>query len=235
LVEPKKVLSLQQQIKTLMKKNLQIEMTKRQTLISSIIFCLNQATGFDDASDLMIERAIAMATSVAKLNIIERFKDYPWVIKQNRTNPTYYQQVSVIGEVVTLSRMGKTCTINYKTYIQEFKVATEDEIIQHLNYLNLSNRPYLQKVVVQDMSGSVSATSHNEQPIKAIKPADADFYCVTLKQGRGCTQYHGTYEQAEKEATRLSKQEKKKAYVLGVVGEVEVVPTTTYETKINKY
>ncbi len=213
----------------------EIELAKRRNVISALIFSLNQATGFDEVSDRMIAKAIDLANSLVESTVLERFKDTPWVIKQNTSNPTYYQQVSVIGEIVTLSRQGKTSTVHYKTYLLEFRQANEAEIIQHLNYLNLSNRPYLQKISIEDNSGSIPANNHNEQPPKLIKPADADFYCVTLKQGRGCTKYHETYEQAEKEATRLSKQENKKAYILGVVGEVEVVPTTTYETKINKY
>ncbi len=212
----------------------ELELAKRQNILSAIIFSLNQVSGLDETSNRMVEKAIALANALAEMSVLERFKDTPWVIKQNTTNPTYYQQVSVIGDVVTLSRQGKTSSLHYKVYMKEFRQANEAEVIQHLNYLNLSNRPYLQKI-----TDSVPAVSHNEQPavkvLKLTKPADANFYCVTLKQGRGCTKYHETYEQAEKEATRLSKQESKPAYILGVVGKVEVVPTTTYETKINKY
>jgi hypothetical protein len=218
-----------------MKKELMLELAKRKNILNGLIFALNQSTGLDETSNMMLARAVTLANALAEMSVLQRFIDTPWVIKQNTTNPTYYQQVSVIGEIVTLSRQGKTSTVHYKTYMKEFRKANEAEVIQHLNYLNLSNRPYLQKIAIEDNSGSIAATSHNEQPIKTVKPADADFYCVTLKQGRGCTKYHQTYEDAEKEATRLSKQEDKKAYILGVVGEVEVVPTTTYETKINKY
>ncbi len=117
--------------------------------------------------------------------------------------------------------------------MKDFIQASEEQIFQHLEYLNKAGHAYISPKI--NIVTSIPATSHYVQPAKAVKPADADFYCVTLKQGRGCTKYHQTYEDAEKEATRLSKQEQKKAYILGVVGEVEVVPTTTYETKINKY
>ncbi len=213
----------------------EIDLAKRRNILRALIFALNQASGLDEVTDIMIGRAITLANDLAEITVLERFKDYPWVIKQNTTNPTYYQQVGVLGEVVTLSRQGKSSTVHYKTYMKEFRKASEAEIIQHLNYLNQNNKPYLQNVVVQDNSGSIAANNHNEQPIKPAKPFDAEFYCVTLKQGRGCTAYHRTYEIAEAEAIRLSKQESKKAYILGVVGEVEVVPTTSYETKIKKY
>lgn len=206
-----------------------IDLAKRKNLINTLIFALSQVTGLDEESDRLILKAVNLANELSEKTVIERFTNFPWVIKNNPTQPTYYQQVSIKGEVVTLARQGKTSVVNYKQYMKDFTTASEAQVIQHLNYLNLAGRPYLKDEVATTKGIRILDYSPK------LKPADADFYCVTLKQGRGCTQYHGSYTQAEKEATRLSKQEKKKAYILGVVGEVEVVPTTTYETKINKY
>lgn len=175
---------------------------------------------------------------LAKLDFMKQFADCAWVIKQNPSQPTYYQLVGVVGKVVTLSRKGTTRMVSLSDFQRDYVEAKEDQVLQHVKYLTDNGIKFLFKPVPCDTSSvpslgfSIPATEHS---IAVTKSTDADFFAVTLKQGRGCTKYHNTYEQAEKEAIRLSKQENKKAYVLGVVGEIEVIPTTTYEVKTQRY
>lgn len=200
-------------------------------------------------SDLSISKQ-KLLDDLSKLDFMTQFKETPWVIKKNPTHPTYYQLISVVGKLVTLSRKGNTRVISYDEFYRDYVEATEDQVLQHIQYLTKNNIKYLFKPVkcdlsdvpVIDFSGSgdtlraiEAGTIKGNTPPAPKKSADADFYCVTLKQGRGCTKYHATYELAETEAVRLSKQENKKAYVLGVVAEIETIPTTTYEVKTKKF
>lgn len=178
----------------------------------------------------------------ARVDFMAQFEDAPWVITQRDSNPWYYQLVSVNGTTSTLSRQGRTKSVSYREFQRDYVVATESQVLQHIEFLTRVGKPFIKKVIPCDTTPILDCSGLDEViPIASkkqtlsVKPKDADFYCVTLKQGRGCTVYHGDYDTAEKEAIRLSKQESKKAYVLGVVGVIDVVPTTTYETKIEKY
>lgn len=175
---------------------------------------------------------------LAKLDFMKQFEDTPWVIKQNPSQPTYYQLISINGKIVTLSRKGVSRTVSYQDFIREYVEAKEAEVLQHVKYLTDNSIKFLLKPVpcntdavphVNFIGGSIPAI----EPVK--KPKNADFFMVTLKQGYGSKVYHETFEIAEAEAIRLSKQENKKAYVLGVVAEIEAIPTTTYEVKTKKY
>lgn len=179
---------------------------------------------------------------LAKLDFMKQFEDTPWVIKQNPSQPTYYQLVSINGKIITLSRKGVTRIVNYQDFYRDYVEAKEAEVLQHVKYLTDNGIKFLFKPVpcnTDDVpyvnfsgGGSIPAIEHSI-PVK--KPKNADFFMVTLKQGYGSKVYHESFEIAEAEAIRLSKQESKKAYVLGVVAEIEAIPTTTYEVKMKKF
>jgi len=210
-------------------------------------------------SDLEITKQ-NLLDDLAKLDFMKQFEKYPWVIKKNPTQPTYYQIISVVGKTVTLSRKGQTKIIAYEAFYRDYVEATEEDVLQHVKYMTDNGIKFLfepvdcsiESKIIIDFSGgsdvlahiaknkakeaiSIPASTLNPITVPVQKSADADFYMVTLKQGYGSKVYHPSYEIAEAEAIRLSKQENKKAYVLGVVGEIEVIPTTTYETKIKNY
>lgn len=179
----------------------------------------------------------------ARVDFMTQFEDAPWVITQRDSNPWYYQLVRVDGTISTLSRHGRTKSVTYREFQRDYVVATESQVLQHIEFLTRVGKPFIKKSIpcdttpILDYSGGLfeAVSTPSKTQTLPVKPKDADFYCVTLKQDRGCTVYHGDYDTAEKEAIRLSKQENKKAYVLGVVGVIDVVPITTYETKIEKY
>jgi hypothetical protein len=191
-------------------------------------------------SDLGISKQ-ALYEDLAKLDFMKQFTTTPWVIKNNPSQPTYYQLVSIVGKVVTLSRKGVTKIVSYQDFYRDYVEAKEDQVLQHVKYLTDNKIKFLfvpipcdtSEVPILNISGTISSIVPIAPKVK--KPANADFFMVTLKQGYGSKVYHESYEIAEKEAIRLSKQENKKAYILGVVGEINVVPTTTYETNIIKY
>lgn len=171
---------------------------------------------------------------------IEQFKDTPWVIKENNLLPTYYQLIGPQPNnksVMVLGRNGSTRNVPYVTFVKDYRPATEAEVKQHIEYLSKVNKPY-----IRPMGGSFPTPKLQTIRIDfgtsvkpKTKPKDADFYSVTLKQGRGCTKYHETYEQAETEAIRLSKEDGKKAYVMGVVGVIEAKLKTTYDVAVAKF
>lgn len=182
----------------------------------------------------------------AKVDFMAQFEDAPWVINIRSGQPWYYQLVGVNGTITTLSRQGRTKNVSYKEFQKDYVVATEAQVLQHIEFMTREGKPFIKKTipvdiqpVILDCSGSLFPDNGlfpiNDSETKVSKPKDADFYTITLKQGRGCSVYHPDYVTAEKEAIQLSKQESKKAYVLGVVGIIDVVPTTTYETKIQKF
>jgi hypothetical protein len=180
----------------------------------------------------------ALYDDLAKLDFMNQFEATPWVIKNNPSQPTYYQLVTIKGQVVTLSRKGINRFVSYKDFYRDYVEAKEDQVLQHVKYLTDNSIKYLFEPIPCDtIKLPVFDLSKSIELVKPMvkKPAYADFFMVTLKQGYGSKVYHESYEIAEKEAIRLSQQENKKAYILGVVGEVNVVPTTTYETNITKY
>lgn len=192
-------------------------------------------------SDLGISKQ-ALYDELAKVDFMKQFTETPWVIKNNPSQPTYYQLVSIVGKVVTLSRKGVTKTVSYQDFYRDYVEAKEDQVLQHVKYLTDNNLKFLfvpvpcdtSEAPILNLTGGLPKSIVPIEP-KVKKPANADFFMVTLKQGYGSKVYHESYEIAEKEAIRLSKQENKKSYILGVVGEIEVIPTTTYETNITKY
>ncbi len=195
----------------------------------------------ESISDLVkIKNELELA--IQKLYFMEQFKDAPWVIVENNGMPWYYQLLTIEKGIATLSRKGRTKVLNHKDVLKNFREATESEVLQHVEFLTRTNGKFIStpipcdlsevKGVIIDFAGGLFPPK--PEPI-VKKPKDADFYCITLKQGRGCTVYHESYDIAEKEAIRLSKQENKKAYVLGVVGVIEAKPTTTYDIKVNKF
>jgi hypothetical protein len=189
-------------------------------------------------SDLGISKQ-ALYDDLAKLDFMKQFIETPWVIKNNPSQPTYYQLISIVGKVVTLSRKGVTRIISYQDFYRDYVEAKEDQVLQHVKYLTDNKIKFLFVPIPCDTS-EVPILDLLDGLYKSIvpkvkKPVNADFFMVTLKQGYGSKVYHESYEIAEKEAIRLSQQENKKSYILGVVGEVNVVSTTTYETNITKY
>lgn len=207
----------------------------------SLIIELNQTI-----KDLGISKQ-NLYDELAKLDFMKQFEDARWVIKQNPTHPTYYQVVSVVGKVVTLSRKGTRRLISLQDFRRDYVEANENEVLQHIKYLTDNSIKFICKPVPCDLNGLPNivfgtkssvlpqiATAQTESYVEP-KPKNADFYMVTLKQGYGSKVYHETYEIAEAEAIRLAKQEQKKAYVLGVVAEIEAKPTTTYEVKTKKF
>lgn len=206
-------------------KNLQVGTSSRNSMVDE----LNQTI-----SDLEITKQ-NLYDDLAKLDFMKQFADSAWVIKQNPKQPTYYQLVEVVGKTVTLSRKGVLRTITYEEFYRDYVEAKETEVLQHVKYLTDNSIPFICKPVPCDTTSipSVGFSIPVTEPVK--KPKNADFFMVTLKQGYGSKVYHETFEIAEGEAIRLSKQENKKAYVLGVVAEIEAIPTTTYEVKTKKF
>jgi hypothetical protein len=213
-------------------KNLQGATSSRNSMVAE----LNQTM-----SDLEISKQ-GLYDELAKLDFMKQFADSPWVIKQNPSQPTYYQLVSVVGKVVTLARKGKSTLVGLANFNADYVEAKEAEVLQHVKYLTDNGITFLYKPVpcntdeipIIDFSGGSDVLKAiAPEPVK--KPKNADFFMVTLKQGYGSKVYHESFEIAEAEAIRLSKQENKKAYVLGVVAEIETVPTTTYEIKTKKF
>lgn len=182
----------------------------------------------------------------AKIDFMSQFDDAPWVITIRSGQPWYYQLVGVNGTITTLSRQGRTKNVSYKEFQKDYVVATEPQVLQHIEFMTREGKPFIKKTIPVDIQPVILDYSHglfpdnglfpiNDSETKVSKSKDADFYTITLKQGRGCTAYHPDYGTAEKEAIRLSKQEGKKAYIMSVVSVVDVVPITSYEIKKTKF
>jgi hypothetical protein len=151
-----------------------------------------------------------------------------WVILQNGTDKgVYYQYVQVIvsGRIgmVSLIRNGNYCNITFDTFNTKYRLAKQSEVEQHLAYLATKKIK------------APTITIKGETPSVKFDPMKCEFYMVTCRGLRGAKVRHTSYDEAEKVAIELAKQENHKTWIVGVVASVEpvtkMIPQTTIEVK----
>ena len=150
--------------------------------------------------------------------IFSQLKSGTWIIE--KSSGTYYQWMKNHSPLSVIARNGEWINCNNWTVINKFRLANPDEIAQHFKFIKAKGKSF----------ESFSFPTPIQQKINST-----EFFMVTLKQDIGSNKYHETYEIAESEALRLAKQEKKKAYIMGVVATIDVAVEEVLTTKIEKW
>ena len=141
---------------------------------------------------------------LAKLNPIENVKPLQWVIRYN----VYYQFIRKDERNVVLHRKGKEHCVSLSNFDDQFTLANEAEVAQHLRHLASRSESYL-----------ADGSMNHDDSMKH------EFYMITVRGLKGATVRHDNYAKAEKEAIRLSTVENHEAYIMGVVAKVKPVMT----------
>jgi hypothetical protein len=152
------------------------------------------------------------------LSEMVKYKRYIWVI--NNGIGRYYQFVCIDGDKVRLGRFGQTFSLDKNDFDNSFRIATEDEIKQHLRYLKSKDLFFIDEQLahLEKMNEQLSTPKKH-----MIDPTKCDFYMVTVTGEFGSKVRHDNYDKAIKEATRLAKVQNHKAWVTGVVAIVEPI------------
>ncbi len=131
-----------------------------------------------------------------------------WIIKKSENK--YYQYYRYLGDGHAMTRKGVNTTVSLKDFENDFRLATPSEEKQHLAFLGAK-------------ANIVKTHEFNTKK--------CDFYLITVTGQYGTKKRHTTYDEAEKEAIRLCKQENHEAFILGVVASVKPIQTITHEIK----
>ena len=176
------------------------------------------------------------------VNILSNKQGF-WVIEM-KTNKYFQFVCSELGHV-KLVRFGGVFTISVDEFNTSFRIASVNEVKQHIEFLERTGKHYIrqnftQKVEQREVyevhealvttkldgmthSGGLSKLKDIKFESHKIDPKKCDFYMVTVTGEFGTKVRHDNYENAIKEATRLAKKMNHKAWVTGVVAIVEPI------------
>lgn len=140
----------------------------------------------------------------------------------------YYQFYEVEDTNVVLNRYGRWSCIRLSDFKDEYRLAKDWEVKQHLQFIKQNGKiclSYLQcNLIPSDL------TKVTNEP--SINPLKCEFYMVTCRGVMGAKVRHADYKTAEEEAIRLAKKENHETWIVGVVASVK--PTQVVTTEIKK-
>jgi len=143
----------------------------------------------------------------------DKLNNGSWVINDYNT---YYQFIGKNQYQINLERKGSTYNVGIRDFNKLFRVATLEEANQHEAFLINKNETFIERT-------PIIISEPKKEDIKY------DFYMVTVTGEHGTKKRHLIYEEAEKEAIRLSEQENHEAFILGVIASVKTIITVTNE------
>ena len=170
---------------------------------------------------------------MSSIPLLDKIKENQWLI-QIRSN--IYYQFKRIGETyVYFDRFGVEFIWEHPDVNCDFRLATGNEVKQHIEYLESKGKSYIKQNFTQRVEQREAYERNyvnldidfsslcSEYKTHTIDPKKCDFYMVTVTGEFGAKVRHDNYDNAIKEATRLAKKQNHKAWVTGVVAVIEPI------------
>lgn len=169
-----------------------------------------------------INRAIAELEKtrdavLARIPLSSRLKKGQWVINKHTNTHYQFQELSkLFDSEVVLKRFGSLKQLSVYTFNKEYIAATQEQVENHLRYLNNKGLVYDGESRAQERLNEL----FNETKPKVQLP---EFYLITVEGKSGAIVRHADFQTAVTEATRLAKKANHRAHIMGVCAIVEPV------------